>query len=213
MNEDDDKALKMATTPPVKKQRQHNQLRALLFNRLGLFDVKDNDATTAEASTQHERQEDADINNNATQQATSTATATPHPPLSQQYLKEGTRSKSTSNEAGDAATTSNGRRGLIRFNSIVSVVAIPTRFQYSNSVRNLLWGSSKKKQQQKKSKSGRDGSSWFYDDDDLDSTTSTREDRSRLTAARKKTLTSKPRPTGRKLPSRQRLVRKSSFHS
>lgn len=154
------------------KKRQHNQLRALLFNRLGLFEVPSGDDSKKEAKA---------ANNEAVQQ-----------PLSQQYLKDDKAS-----EGG--AAEDRKRRGMIRFNSIVSVVAIPNRGQYSTSVRNLLWG---------KKNSSRRGSLFKKDDQDLDNTDGTHED-----PATPAETTKKPVKKGGKVGGRHRLMRKKSFHS
>ena len=99
------------------KKRQHLQLRALLFNRLGLFDL-------SHAEKNNRRKNELDPADD--QQPNTTIS-------SQQHLKG----------PGNNNSTNGGRqrrRGVIRFNSIVSVVGIPTRSQYSSSLRHLLWG-------------------------------------------------------------------------
>ncbi|CAB9516610.1 expressed unknown protein [Seminavis robusta] len=154
---------------PVIKKRQH-QLRALLFNRLGLLDAP----FTAEDEPSSKQTTMPEPEHGHCSQA-----------CSQQYLKGGEAKK---------------RGGLIRFDSIVSVVTIP---RYSNSMRNLLWG--------KKNKSSR------FDDDyseELDSTAGTQDDpvvpSPKTIPPKAKSTTNKSNP---KMAGRHRLMRKKSFHS
>jgi hypothetical protein len=163
-------------TSPVKK-RQHHQLRALLFNRMGTFNVPLVSGSNSNSNS------NTDINDPLSRPSL----------CSQQYLKGDSVSER------DATRTPRGRSGLIRFNSIVSVVAIPTRIQYSTSMRNLLWG--------KKKTNSRSGSFFFGsdncddDNEDLESTAGTQDD----------PVMPKPVPNP-KMAGRHRLVRKKSFH-
>jgi hypothetical protein len=171
---------------PVKKTKktpQHLQLRALLFNRLGVFDISSSPP-----------QDKADPAPSSYRRANSSALS------SQQHLKS-----SSSNSSGNTARKP---RRLIRFNSIVSVVGIPTRSQYSNSIRHLLWG--------KGSHSfGSDDEEDCYHgkdaDDDIETTARTQDD-DPVRPEPSGGLDTSPSQEDKKVR-RPRLVRKYSFHS
>lgn len=94
----------------VEKQ-QHAPWRRLLSHRFGWFSGKLQDGQKYQ-------------NSEATKKEIGV--------LSQEHLKDPS--------SKEEVTISWKRDRLIRFNSIVSVVEIPSRSQYSNSARRLLWG-------------------------------------------------------------------------